>query len=253
MFEKVKGQNIASSLNEFVEYEITKHLDFINQQQLKMSNNKPLIKEFLHKKEVLPLYMHSIHQSMLVPVNAETDGKKSKVPETIAGCIFLREKMEKQIADRRNKKGKDRMIAARPAKMPETKKLGDGPGDEDYEDLKNNFVLLERENEELRAKLNEIFDDNRTLKNHIKELKELSVTSNTQISKGLLHKELMTKDLINNDPSSILTRNYNTAFSTFGDVLKEQHMVAMRTKRVAKYAYRWLSIVRTKRKMMMRA
>jgi len=63
----------------------------------------------------------------------------------------------------------------------------------------------------------------------------------------------MTKDLINNDPSSVLTRNYNTTFSTFGDVLKEQHMVAMRTKRVAKYAYRWLSIVRTKRKMMMRA
>jgi len=178
--------------------------------------------------------------------------KKTKQAESSQGCSFLREKLEKQIEERRNKKAKDR-LAPRPAKAPEVKRHDEKAADEDYEDLKNNYVLLERENEELRAKLNEIFDDNRDLKNELKKLRELSVTASTKINKSMLHKELASKDLINNDPATILTKNYNTTFSTFGDVLKEQLMAAARTKRVAKYAYKWLAIVRTQRKLRMLA
>jgi len=59
LFEKIKDQNITNPLNEFLEYEVSKHIDFIEQQKAKVLNNKPVIKEFMNQKELLPLYMHS--------------------------------------------------------------------------------------------------------------------------------------------------------------------------------------------------
>ncbi len=59
LFEKIKDQNITNPLNEFLEYEVSKHIDFIEQQKVKALNNKPVIKEFMTQKELLPLYMHS--------------------------------------------------------------------------------------------------------------------------------------------------------------------------------------------------
>ena len=61
IFQKVQGKNVTDPLNDFVEFEVTKHLDFINEQQKKLTNSKPLMKEYLLKKECLPLYIHGIN------------------------------------------------------------------------------------------------------------------------------------------------------------------------------------------------
>ena len=99
-------------------------------------------------------------------------------------------------------------------------KAGDGATDEDYEDLRNNYTMLEGENDDLRAKIKELMEETKSLKNDIRLLKEINITSAAKINKNLVHRELISKDLINNDPSSILTKNYSTAFCSFGDVVR---------------------------------
>jgi len=255
LFEKIKDQNITNPLNEFLEYEVSKHLEFIEQQKTKSLNNKPVIKDFLNTKELLPLYMHNIHQSLMFApeessaTTTSTQGKKTMV--NIQGCTFLREKMEKQVEEQRLKKGKSRPPAKTAKGAADAKKTGDGTTDEDYEDLRNNYTMLEGENDDLRAKIKELMEEAKGLKTEIRGLREINITSAAKINKTLVHRELISKDLINNDPSSILTKNYSTAFCSFGDVLKEQHLVSAKAKRVAKYAYKWLATIRMKRKMML--
>jgi len=250
-FSQLQAQNIANPLDDFLEYEITKHMDFVNgSTQVKtLSNTKPFIKDFLSKKETLPLFMHNIHQSLQQPVQEEQLDKTKKSTANVQGCSFLREKLEKQLEEQRNKKG----MKVKPVKVEKTivdpRRHDDKQLDEDYEDLKNNYILLERENQELMAKLSEFMEETKGLKAEIRGLKELNMTASTKINKTLIHKELISKDLINLDPSSILTKNYNSAFSTFGDVLKEQHFMTAKAKRIAKYAYRWLAAVRTRKKL----
>lgn len=148
-----------------------------------------------------------------------TQGKKTLT--NLQGCTFLREKLEKQLEEQRNKKGRGAMKVTKPTKAAAAaSKAGDGATDEDYEDLRNNYTMLEGENDDLRAKIKELMEETKSLKNDIRLLKEINITSAAKINKNLVHRELISKDLINNDPSSILTKNYSTAFCSFGDVVR---------------------------------
>ena len=80
--------------------------------------------------------------------------------------------------------------------------------------------MLEGENDDLRAKIKELMEESKSLRNEIRSLREINITSAAKINKTLVHRELISKDLINNDPSSILTKNYSTAFCSFGDVVR---------------------------------
>jgi len=248
MFEKVQGKNVKNPLNDFVEFEVTKHMDFLNEQEKKIPNSRPMMKEFLLRKECLPLYIHDIHQTLFANEQAaNADEKRKKQASNAMGCVFLRERLENQIAEQKSKKGKGR-LAPKGKPGPDGKKSDDKAPDDDYEDLKNNYLLLENENEELRAKISELLEETKGYRQDIQSMKEVNTTASTKINKTLIHRELISKDFRNQDPSTFLTRNYNSSFSTFGDVLKEQYTVSNKAKRVAKYAYRWLAIVRTKKK-----
>ena len=103
------------------------------------------------------------------------------------------------------------------------------------------------------------------LRNQVKNLQEASDVSTVKINKGMLHKELLSKDLINQDNFNLLNRNYNIKSSSFGDLvihlflilnvyyikiqLNDQYKISKRAKKVAKYAYKWLNIVRERKKL----
>lgn len=65
-----------------------------------------------------------------------------------------------------------------------------------------------------------MFEENKALRNEIRKIKELTVTSTTKINKSMIHKELLSKDLMNQDIANVLSRNYNQVSATFGDVVR---------------------------------
>jgi len=105
--------------------------------------------------------------------------------------------------------------------------------------------LLENENSELKDKIKQLLEHNKTLQTKVKDIHHVNNVAGVLINKNLLHKELLSKDLINQDKATaVLNRNYNMKFSSFGDVLNDQYSVSKRAQKVAKFAFRWLNTVR---------
>ena len=83
--------------------------------------------------------------------------------------------------------------------------------------MKNEYNILKDEKHEMAVEMNKMAEEIKSLKGHLKKLNEINLISQARINKGLLHKELLSKDLANLD--QLLDKKYKAAFPSFGEVV----------------------------------
>ncbi|CDW84841.1 UNKNOWN [Stylonychia lemnae] len=166
----------------------------------------------------------------------------------------LHEQNEKRKRERKLKKVQPSRIATDPStngKAPIRRKEGQEDLEEVIDEMRNDLRIREQEYEELREAFAKLELENKRLRDQVKKETSERQVIEVKLKKNAIHTEL--KD----NASSI---NGNTFFeqkrsklaslnSTLLSTINEQYKSGLRNSYVAKYAHRWLQIVRERKKL----
>jgi CRP-like cAMP-binding protein len=208
-------------------------------------------KDFMNKKTAQPLILHDIFKG-LVETKAKqlaSTTKKLAVPDNGTESIFLANKLRRQMEANQGKRKKVTKTPSNAAALKSARTEDHGM-DYDFESLKNDYEILENKKVELEDIVQRLKAENSRLQGDMRKMHDLNDVAGVKINKSMLHKELLSKDLLNQDNAiGLLNKNYSKKFASFGDVLHDQYTISKKAQKVAKYAYRWLNTVRERRRL----